>query len=183
MPVETREQVTQSDVQVFTEREYVDMPRACRILDASWTMVNRMAASGLLVLVDFRKRAHKRVSYQSIGQLRYRDEEILPFPSRDTIPAIEAAPMLGYLAKWSVWKLCEEGRFEAYRLHPCSAWRISRSSLQAYLSEIKKGIHGGPAAYNFVLRTDANSAHEREEVEHINQETKAKAAIIGGFNG
>jgi len=159
----------------------------------------------LLVLVDFRKRAHKRVSYQSIvehcnrlreeyairdrrprlvrGQLRYRDEEILPFPSRDTIPAIEAAPMLGYLAKWSVWKLCEEGRFEAYRLHPCSAWRISRSSLQAYLSEIKKGIHGGPAAYNFVLRTDANSAHEREEVEHINQETKAKAAIIGGFNG
>lgn len=163
----------------FAEREYVDMPRACRILGASWTMVNRMSASGFLILVDFRRRGRKRVHYASLVEhctrlreqyaiperraplaselLRHRDDEILPFPLRDTIAAIDAAAILGYSQKYSVWKLCEEGRFEAYRLHPCAPWRISLPSLQAYLAEITKGIHGGSSgvrAYKFTERAE-----------------------------
>ena len=91
----------------FAEREYVDMPRACRILGASWTAVVGMAASGYLRLVDYRRNGHKRVHYATLVEhcnrlreeyaipdrrpalacelLRYRDEDILPFALRDTI--------------------------------------------------------------------------------------------------
>jgi len=139
----------------FAEREYVDMPRACRILGASWTAVVGMAASGYLRLVDYRRNGHKRVHYATLVEhcnrlreeyaipdrrpalacelLRYRDEDILPFALRDTIGIADAAPMLGYLAKWTATRLCEEGRFESYRLHPCAPWRISLSSLRLYI--------------------------------------------------
>ena len=181
MPVSDGGNTTIQSVQkVFAEREYVDMERACHILGASWSMVNRMAASGYLILVDFRRRGRKRVNYASIIEhcdrlrqeyaipdrrsplsselRRYRDDDILPFPLRDTIGATDAAPMLGYQVKWSALKLCEEGRFEAYRLHPGAPWRISLPSLQKYLEEITKGIHGGAAAYKSGDRTVKDSA-------------------------
>jgi hypothetical protein len=91
----------------FAEREYVDMPRACRILGASWNMVVGMAAGGYLRLVDYRRNSHKRVHYGTLVEhcnrlreeyaipdrrpplacelLRHRDDDILPFPLRDTI--------------------------------------------------------------------------------------------------
>jgi hypothetical protein len=147
----------------FAEREYVDMERACRILGASWSMVNRMSASGYLILVDFRRRGRKRVHYASIVEhcnrlreeyaipdrrpvlacelLRHRDDDILPFPLRDTIAAIDAAPLLGYQVKWSALKLCEEGRFEAYRLQrsprasTAAPLRINSSLVQSFLRD------------------------------------------------
>lgn len=187
--------------EAFTEREYVDMPRACRILGASWTMVNRMCASGFLTLIDFRERGRKRVHYGSIVEhcnrlreeyaipdrrpkltsklLRYRDEDILPFPFSETICAGEAADLLGYRYKECIWRYCEEGRFEGYRLHPGAPWRISAPSLRAYLSQIKKGVHGGLAAYKFTHDTLVRSAFTTERTRCPKGETKTMTAAAG----
>ena len=153
----------------FAEREYVDMPRACRILGTSATTVVRMAASGYLQLIEYRERAWKKIRYRSIVEhcdrlrveyaipdtrpalanelLRHKDEDILPFPMRDTIYIRDIVEPLGFACKQPATKIVEEGRFLAYRLHPGAAWRIHAPSFREYLSRTLQGVSGGPRAY------------------------------------
>jgi hypothetical protein len=66
--------------------------------------------------------------------LRHRDEDLLPFPLRDSIPPQIAMDMLGFFRKRNPpLHLIEEGHFDAYRLFPEDRWRISRSSLEAFI--------------------------------------------------
>jgi hypothetical protein len=138
----------------FAEREYIDVPRCCRILGCSWTVIARLAESKAINLVDYRKRGWKKVRYAGVVEycdrlrtlnsiadrrpvlsspiLRHRDEDILPFPLRDTIGAEDASSALGFASLWPVVKLIESGAFEAYQLMPRSPWRISLTSFQAW---------------------------------------------------
>lgn len=156
----------------FSEKNYVDMKRACRILDASWTAIYRLAESGYLQLIDYRARGWKRVRYQSIVDhcdqlrrqyaipdrrpplsspvLRHRDEDLLPFPARQTIGFREIQQALGFSSIAPVLKILEEGPFECYRLHPAAPWRIYAPSFLEYLERCRVGVTRGPRAYRIV---------------------------------
>lgn len=151
----------------FAEKEYVDMPRAQHILGVSWSVINRMAASGFVHLIEFRERGWKKIRYQSIVDhcdrlrveygipdrrpalsspvLRHRDEDLLPFPLRDTIGTRDTLGALGFVKVESVIKICQEGLFECYRIHPMGPWRISLSSFHAYLERTMRGVRRGEA--------------------------------------
>jgi len=113
-----------------------------------------MAASGQVKLIDHGDGQPKMVHYLSVvrlcdhirvahdlpdrrpqlhgASLRHRDEDLLPFPLRETI-AVETALKISGLAKLEQLLLLIEQRcFEAYRLTPDAPWRISRPSLLAY---------------------------------------------------
>jgi hypothetical protein len=64
---------------------------------------------------------------------RHRDEDLLPFPLRDTIPMAPVLEALGYYDNGPVVNLIEEGRFDAYKLPNDYRWRISHSSFQRFL--------------------------------------------------
>ncbi|MGO9731868.1 hypothetical protein [Mycobacterium sp.] len=72
--------------------------------------------------------------------LRHRDEDLLPFPLKDTLRAQQALAALGFAKTHSLVLLIEEGRFEAYQLVPQGPWRVSGSSLLAHLDRAR-----GPA--------------------------------------
>lgn len=142
----------------FVERDYIDMRHACRILGAPWTMVYRLHQKGEIHVIDYRHRAWKRVHYRSIVDycdrlrkafcipdrkpalsaefLRYRDEDILPFPIADTISMMDALTALGLTRHSSVEALIDEGQIEGYTLMEGAKWRISRKSLLFYLERI-----------------------------------------------
>jgi hypothetical protein len=156
----------------FAEREYVDMKRACRILNSSWTVIYRLAESGYLQLIDYRARGWKRVRYQSIVEhcdrlrqeyaipdrrpplsspvLRHKDEDLLPFPACETIGFREVQQALGFSSIAPVLKILEEGRFECYRLHPAAPWRIFAPSFADYLERSRVGLTRGPHAYKII---------------------------------
>jgi hypothetical protein len=150
----------------FAEKEYIDMPRGQRILGVSWNVLNRMAASGLIHLIEFRERGWKKIRYQSIvdhcdrlrteygipdnrpqlsPMLRHRDEDLLPFPLRDTIGTSEALLALGLAKPESIIKICQEGPFWCYRVHSTGPWRISLSSFNVYLERTMRGVRRGVA--------------------------------------
>jgi len=159
---------TQTVLPSFPEREYVDMGRACRILGLSWTTVSRLAASGMVDMVDYRSHSVKRIRYASIvdlcnrlrrefaipdrrkpqssPSLRYRDEDLLPFPLSDTITADDALGAMGSVSRKGFLKLVEEGRFWAYRFAQAAPWWISRSSLAAYLDRVHPGARRSDTA-------------------------------------
>ncbi len=70
--------------------------------------------------------------------LRHRDEDLLPFPLTDTIHPEEACELLGFRRLQPVVRLIEEGKFEAYQLAAQAPWRISRSSLYAFMREVSR---------------------------------------------
>jgi hypothetical protein len=151
----------------FAEREYVDVWRTTHILGVSRRTVYRLAATrrnggrALLDLVSYGKKRRKRVLYSSIVRLcdqlrsrygivdrrpkldhpmfRHRDEDLLPFPLSDTIYSAEALRALGYEDLRPLICLIEEGRFDAYQFASYSDWRISRSSLKAFLAATREG--------------------------------------------
>jgi hypothetical protein len=140
----------------FAEREYVSMRRAMSILGVSEATLSRLVADGAVEWFNFGKTTWKRVRYQSLVEfcdrlraqhriesrrpplvapyLRYRDEDLLPFPLSDTIPSDQACAALGYTKTPPIVLLIEEGRFEAYQLVQRAPWRISRSSLLAFIN-------------------------------------------------
>jgi hypothetical protein len=140
----------------FAEREYVSVKRAASILGVSHRVVLEMYDAGFIEMVDYAFAKRKRVRYKSLVDLcdqlrekfgikdrrprldapylRYRDADVLPFPMSDTIYAKEACDVLGYGSVRSVHNMIEEGHFEAYHFTSNSPWRISRSSLYAFIS-------------------------------------------------
>lgn len=143
----------------FAQRDYIDMNHACRILGASWTTLTLLHKQGEIHIIDYRARAWKRVHYRSLVAfcdrlrarylipdrkpqleaefLRYRDEDVLPFPLRDTISMATALSALGYSRQSSVESLIDMGKIEAYKLLKGGHWRISASSLQKYLQQFE----------------------------------------------
>jgi hypothetical protein len=159
----------------FAEKEYISSPRAQRILGISGITLSRLAASGCIEWVNYKKSSWKRVRYHSVVQfcdrlrdqhkiadrrpklsapyLRHRDVDLLPFPLTDTTTAEEACAALGYARVQSVVNLIEEGCFEAYQLVQLAPWRISRSSLQAFIQKSRGGGSRGPAAQAYKVPT------------------------------
>lgn len=131
------------------------MKRAMRILGLSHSAVRSLFLHEKIAIIDYRKQSRKRVRYSSIVDLcdrlrreygikdrrpkldsphfRHRDEDLLPFPLSDTIYIKEVQEILGYASRTPIYKMIEEGRFEAYKL---AAWRFSRASLAAYLDRV-----------------------------------------------
>lgn len=149
----------------FAEKEYVDVRRAGRILGLSPRAVLELHECGQIAIIDYAKRKWKRVNYKSIvdlcdhlrqqfaipdrrpplsaAYLRYRDEDLLPFPITDTMDVSSVMEVLGYNSPVPIYLMIEEGRFESYRLSPRSPWRISATSLAAYLEGVHSRAHGG----------------------------------------
>jgi len=151
-----------------SEKEYVNMQRAGRIFGVSWTVIDRLVKCGFLRLIDYRPHGWKRVCYQSIvdhcdrlrleyviadrrsplssPMLRHKDEDLLPFPLRDTVSVSEIMPALALSTREAAIAIVREGKFEAYRLHPFAPWRISAPSFVAYLRRCGGGLPYGPGA-------------------------------------
>jgi hypothetical protein len=146
-----------------SEKEYIDISRACRILGVSWRPLREMAEAGCINLMEYRQGIRlKKVRYQSVVDycdrlraeflipdqrpplsstlFRHRDEDLLPFRLRDTISMEEALSALGYNSGTSVGKLIDLGCFWAYKLRARAPWRISAPSLSEYLDQVLKGI-------------------------------------------
>jgi hypothetical protein len=143
----------------IAEKEYVGVARVCRILETNWTVVYRIISLGGLRLIDYRFHGRKRVRYQSIVDycdrlrqeyaiadrrpplsnpiLRHKDEDLLPFPIKDTTTCKVVREALGYSTDSPVLKLLEEGKFECYRLTPGGPWRISASSFTAWYEQLR----------------------------------------------
>jgi excisionase family DNA binding protein len=139
----------------FAEREYVDSPRAARILGVTDNTMRMLCKMKLIQAIDYAFHKRKRILYRSIvefcdvlrtkhcirdrrppltnSMFRHPDADLLPFSIEDTIGVEEAAAVLGYGSSTPVRKMIEEGRFEAYQFFPVSPWRISRSSLADYV--------------------------------------------------
>jgi excisionase family DNA binding protein len=116
-------------------------------------------AAGYIEMIDYAKHKRKRVRYQSIVDfcdelrkrycitdrrpplanplLRHRDADLLPFPIEDTLNIEQTAEILGYSSPTPVRLMIEEGRFEAYQFFPGSPWRVSKTSLAAYLERVR----------------------------------------------
>jgi hypothetical protein len=145
----------------FAEKEYIDAGRACGILGVGYSTLQRMAASGMIEWIGAAKSTWKRVRYQSIVEfceglrqqlqiadrrpplapsLRHRDADLLPFPLADTASAREALKALGLERRTDMVKLIEEGKFDAYQLVPQGPWRISRSSLLAFIERSRTTV-------------------------------------------
>ena len=154
----------------FAEREYIDMRRAMRILGLSHSSVRNLFLQEKISIVDYRKGSRKRVRYSSIVDLcdrlraeagipdrrpkldaphfRHRDEDLLPFPLSDTIGIKDVQDILGYASRTPIYKMIEEGRFEAYKL---ATWRFSRTSFAAYMQYVRERESRGertPASHN-----------------------------------
>jgi hypothetical protein len=141
----------------WAEREWIDVPRTCRILGCSWTTIVRLVEAGSIDLLDFRRRGWKKIRYASVVTycdrlreqfaiadrrpplsspiLRHRDEDLLPFPLRDTIGVADVREALNLGYQTRVLQFIEEGAFEAYQLIPGSPWRVSLSSFQRWLDD------------------------------------------------
>lgn len=143
------------------------MARAGSILGVSWQSVMRLAISGVLEMIEYRKHARRKVSYQSIVEfcdrlrnmynipdrrpllvppLRHTDEDLLPFPLRITMHSDEATAALG-LGDDALRKLIANCCFEAYQIVPGrSQWRISRLSFCEYLEALPGPRGRGPGS-------------------------------------
>jgi hypothetical protein len=153
----------------FAEREYIDPARTCRILGVSWMTARRLWQSGLIEVIEYRHRSWKRIRYHSVVEfcdnlrvkfsipdrrpqlsapyLRHRDEDLLPFPLKESTTGPQAMTMLGLRSTRSLLNLIEEGRFEAYQLIDSAPWRIHIPSLVAYIEKIRSGSQDTRYAY------------------------------------
>ncbi len=169
------------------EREYVGVPRAAGILGADWSTVYRLVENGCFRLVDFVFRGRKRVHYGSLVEyldrlrveygipnrraplahpsLRWRDEDLLPFPLTVTIDTGQAADAIS-ISQVKVVHMCEEGRFESYHFLPNSPWRISAPSFVAYVERTARVLGPNAGSGKFVLKAAARAgaATMRENV-------------------
>jgi hypothetical protein len=159
----------------FAEREYIDMPRCCRILGVNETVARRLAESGLIKLIDHLPRTRKKIRYQSVVDLcdrlrgeygipdrrpllsapylRHRDADLLPFPLTETIYSNNAMELIG-CGFYTLTRLIDEGRILAYRLAPGARtpWRISRVSVENHMQQVTRGVAGGPGRYALIER-------------------------------
>jgi hypothetical protein len=128
----------------------------------------------LVSMIEYRKGARRRILYSSIVRycdqlrlkynivdrrprlansfLRHRDEDLLPFPLADTIRSTETLEALGYTAHSALVSLVEEGRFDAYKLVGGKEWRISRSSLAAFITSVQNKPSEAMPPYRRVAR-------------------------------
>lgn len=146
----------------FAEKEWISVERTMRILGIGETTFYRLredldeAGQPRLEVLQYGPALRCRVKYSSLVHycdslreryhipdrrppltstiLRHRDEDLLPFPLRDTIGTLQAQVCSGYSLP-SVIRMIEQGSFEAYQIRPVtgSHWRISRSSFAAWI--------------------------------------------------
>lgn len=147
----------------FAEKEWISVERTMAILSVPISTLYRIRAAHdaqgrpFIDVADWGVGRRKRVLYASVVRycdylrqrygipdrrpplanaiFRHRDEDLLPFPIRDTIGVRQAMALLGYETRRPISLLAEEGKFEAYRLLEIegSPWRISRSSIGAWM--------------------------------------------------
>jgi hypothetical protein len=67
---------------------------------------------------------------------RWRDDDLLPFPIRDTI-TVEAVAAALERSQYSVIKLLEAGAFDAYKLPTSRNWRISQTAFSKYIQRLR----------------------------------------------
>lgn len=144
--------------------EGIDARRACSILGIGYRTLQRLGADGVIEWFNPSQCSWKRVRYYSIVEfcdrlrqeyritdrrptlsapyVRHRDEDLLPFPLRDTLGTEEALDIMGLSVGNRGHRfgqmVLEEWRFEAYQLIPQSPWRVSRLSLLAYMDSASK---------------------------------------------
>lgn len=161
--------------------EGIESERACRILGVGYRTLMRLAKSGLIEWFDSKKLSWKRVRYYSIvdfcDRLRvehkiadrrpvlslpyehHRDENLLPFPLLDTVSGVEALAALGYAKTDSLVRLIKDGCFDAYQLIPQSSWRVSCSSLRAYLVRANSRSNPAPPDDPYRYKVSGASPH------------------------
>lgn len=140
------------------ERLLIDVQRTQRILGTSHSNVLTLIRRKAIAAFQMAGGGRWHIEYDSVLEfcdglrtrflicdrrpvrrgLRWRDEELLPFPMRDTVRLEDAMQLLnlGYRATTA---LIEQGGFEAYQLSSLSEsapWRISRRSLEEYAARI-----------------------------------------------
>jgi len=73
----------------------------------------------------------------------------------DTIGSTEAMEIIG-CPFFTLTRLIEEGRIEAYRLVPdgSTRWRISRKSVAEHMRRVMGGVAGGDRAYRRKIAVD-----------------------------
>jgi excisionase family DNA binding protein len=144
----------------FQRSAEIDMRRIGKILGISSATVQRMIEAKLFnsykipggrprieyeSVVEYcnRLRLEYRITSNPLHKIRgrrYRDEQLLPFPLKDTITFAEVQRMLD-CTKETVMRLIEEGRLSAYQVYigmRGSPWRIQRSSFARYLESLKQ---------------------------------------------
>jgi len=143
----------------FQRKAEIDPKRIARILGTSPSTVMRMVRSGLIrsitlpnekrprieydAVVEYcnRLRLEYRISTRILGKLhgrRYRDEDLLPFPLRDTI-SVQVVEKALECTKETVRCLIEEGVLVAYQVwigQRGSPWRIQRQSLERHIESL-----------------------------------------------
>jgi len=161
-PKSARARASQATPQIplpFAEKEFVDAPRAAAILGVSHRRLLELSDLGVIEVIDYRRRGRKRVRYASIVALcdglreqfsiedrrpalpspifRHRDADLLPFPLSDTISLAETKAILGFENEPPVFALIQRGCFDAYQIQPAATWRISASSVAAFIERSK----------------------------------------------
>ena len=149
-----------------TDNKFVDVNRVCAILGVTAPTVVRLLENDHLRGYRLRDSAPWLIEYESVVELcdhlrveyhiadrratrsrkpdgRWRDADLLPFPIADTVYTQDVMTGLN-LPRIGAIRLCEEGRFECYRLMPVAGvpWRISKTSLFEYCDQLKAQLKG-----------------------------------------
>ncbi len=93
----------------------------------------------------------------------HRNQMLMPWVPSETISTVDAAAMMQSCVE-SVRALLEEGKIKGYRMRPDkphSPWRVSRKSVELYISAVKEeyaldnsaGVADGPGAAGPARRT------------------------------
>ncbi len=143
----------------FAVAETIDVQRASLILHVSKATVLRLRKLGRLRGYQHQMSSSWHIEYTSVVTfcddlrvryaipdkrprlsrpgLRWRDDQLLPFPFSDTIGSSHVATRLN-CDRVKVGFLCQEGRLLSYRLldEDGSPWRIYAPSLEAYIQRL-----------------------------------------------
>lgn len=148
------------------DNKFVDINRVCSILGVTAPTVVRLLENGHLRGYRLRDSAPWLIEYESVVEHcdhlrveyhiadrrvsrtrrpdgRWRDADLLPFQIADTVYTQDVMTGLN-LPRIGAIRLCEEGRFECYRLMPIAGvpWRISKTSLFDYCDRLKAQLKG-----------------------------------------
>jgi hypothetical protein len=148
----------------FPDEKTIDMARCRGILHVTAHVIRRLSVTPLhpgseqmcLSAYNTMRCAPLRIDYDSLVRFlnmlrekhgiadrrqapvfgRHRDEDLLPFPWRDTMTVDDAADALS-INRSKVLLRIEAGKFEAYQFAPVSPWRISRTSFAIYMDSFR----------------------------------------------
>jgi len=153
------------------DNKFIDINRVCSIFGVSMPTSLRLLENGHLRGYRLRDSSPWLIEYESVVEHcdklrveyhiadrrlagrarpsrdgRWRDADLLPFPIADTVYTQDVMTGLN-LPRIGAIRLCEEGRFECYRMMPIAGvpWRISKTSLFEYCDRLKAQLRPRPA--------------------------------------